>query len=84
MHKFFYKPHLYNIFYFSECLEQLSWLIENYGVSVCNPSPAGALKEIAKQIADRDTSVRNAALNCVVTAYFLEGEKTLKWVGQVW
>nr|XP_024218942.1 protein mini spindles [Halyomorpha halys] len=67
----------------SECLEQLSWLIENYGVSVCNPSPAGALKEIAKQIADRDTSVRNAALNCVVTAYFLEGEKTLKWVGQI-
>ncbi|CAH1405349.1 unnamed protein product [Nezara viridula] len=67
----------------SECLDQLSWLIENYGVSVCNPSPAGALKEIAKHIADRDISVRNAALNCVITAYFLEGEKTLKWVGSI-
>ncbi|XP_014276098.1 protein mini spindles [Halyomorpha halys] len=65
----------------SECLEQLGWLIENYGISVCNPSPAGALKEIAKLIADRDVSVRNAALNCVMTAYFLEGDKTLKWVG---
>ncbi|KAL1129715.1 hypothetical protein AAG570_012659, partial [Ranatra chinensis] len=67
----------------SECLEQLGWLIENYGVTVCHPTPLGALKEIAKHIADRDTSVRNAALNCVVTAYFLDGEKILKMVGQI-
>ncbi|GLG98562.1 Protein mini spindles [Gryllus bimaculatus] len=67
----------------TECLDLLGSLIEVYGVSVCNPSPSAALKEIAKQISDRDNSVRNAALNCVVQAYFLEGEKVYKMIGQV-
>ncbi|XP_033322448.2 msps cytoskeleton-associated protein 5 isoform X2 [Megalopta genalis] len=67
----------------TECLDQLSSLIENYGVSVCQPSPAFALKEIAKQIADRDNSVRNAALNCIVQAYFLQGERVYKLIGQI-
>lgn len=66
-----------------ECLDQLGLLIENYGVSVCQPSPSAALREIAKQIADRDNSVRNAALNCIVQAHFLEGEKVYKLIGQV-
>lgn len=68
---------------FSECLDQLGSLIENYGISVCQPSPSMALKEVAKQIADRDNSVRNAALNCIVQAYFLEGEKVFKFIGQI-
>ncbi|XP_076289585.1 msps cytoskeleton-associated protein 5 isoform X1 [Lasioglossum baleicum] len=67
----------------TECLDQLSSLIENYGLSVCQPSPAVALKEIAKQIADRDNSVRNAALNCIVQAYFLQGERVYKLIGQI-
>lgn len=67
----------------TECLDQLGCLIENYGVSVCQPSPSAALKEVAKQIADRDNSVRNAALNCIVQVYFLEGEKVYKLIGQV-
>ncbi|CAB0035199.1 unnamed protein product [Trichogramma brassicae] len=67
----------------TECLDQLGVLIESYGVSVCQPSPAAALKEVAKQIADRDNSVRNAALNCIVQAYFLEGERVYKLVGQI-
>ena len=67
----------------SECLDQLGSLIENYGVSVCQPSPSIALKEVAKQIADRDNSVRNAALNCIVQAYFLEGEKVFKLIGNI-
>uniref|UniRef100_A0A1B6CWX2 TOG domain-containing protein n=1 Tax=Clastoptera arizonana TaxID=38151 RepID=A0A1B6CWX2_9HEMI len=67
----------------TECLEQLGWLIETYGLSVCHPTTPAALKEIAKQISDRDNSVRNAALNCVVAAYFLEGERVLKMVGQI-
>lgn len=66
-----------------ECLERLGVLIESYGVSVCQPSPSAALKEVAKQISDRDNSVRNAALNCIVQAYFLEGERVYKLVGQV-
>ncbi|PRD24913.1 UNVERIFIED_CONTAM: Cytoskeleton-associated protein 5 [Trichonephila clavipes] len=67
----------------TECLEELGSMIENYGLTVCQPSPAVALKEIAKQISDRDNSVRNAALNCVVQAYFIEGEKVYKFVGQL-
>lgn len=65
------------------CLEQLSRLIENYGLSVCQPSPTAALKEIAKQISDRDNSVRNAALNCVIVAYFIAGDKIRQMIGQV-
>lgn len=42
-----------------------------------------ALKEIAKHISDRDNSVRNAALNAVVQAYFLAGEKVYKLIGQL-
>ncbi|XP_070169215.1 protein mini spindles isoform X4 [Polyergus mexicanus] len=67
----------------TECLDQLGSLIENYGVSVCQPSPSAALKEVAKQIADRDNSVRNAALNCIVQAYFLQGERVFKLIGQI-
>ncbi|XP_014206626.1 protein mini spindles isoform X2 [Copidosoma floridanum] len=67
----------------TECLDQLGYLIESYGVGVCQPSPSAALKEVAKQIADRDNSVRNAALNCIVQAYFLEGERVYKLVGQI-
>ncbi|UYV60269.1 msps [Cordylochernes scorpioides] len=67
----------------AECLEELGSMIEECGMSVCQPSPAVAFKEIAKQIADRDNTVRNAALNCAVQAYFLEGEKVYKLVGQL-
>ncbi|XP_072747626.1 protein mini spindles isoform X2 [Anoplolepis gracilipes] len=67
----------------TECLDQLGSLIENYGVSVCQPNPSAALKEVAKQIADRDNSVRNAALNCIVQAYFLQGERVFKLIGQI-
>jgi len=69
--------------YFSECLEQLGSLIETYGVAVCQPNPSSALKEVARQISDRDNSVRNAALNCVVQAYFIEQDKVYKMIGQV-
>lgn len=68
---------------FLECLDQLGSLIENYGLTVCQPYASAALKEIAKQIADRDNSVRNAALNCIVQAYFLQGEKVYKLIGQI-
>lgn len=65
----------------AECLEELGYLIGLHGPSVCQPSPAVALKEIARQISDRDNSVRNAALNCVVQVYLTEGEKVHKYVG---
>lgn len=71
------------VLFYTGCLEQLSRLIENYGLTVCQPTPAAALKEIAKQISDRDNAVRNAALNCVVVAYFIAGDRVRQMIGQV-
>uniref|UniRef100_A0A4W4GEB5 TOG domain-containing protein n=1 Tax=Electrophorus electricus TaxID=8005 RepID=A0A4W4GEB5_ELEEL len=67
----------------SECLEELGSLIENYGMNVCQPTPAKALKDIAVHIGDRDTTVRNAALNTVVAAYNVCGDQIFKLVGNL-
>jgi len=67
----------------TECLDELGCLIEANGISVCQPSPAAALKLIAQQISDRDNSVRSAALNTVVVAYHLIGENVFKHIGTV-
>lgn len=67
----------------TECLDELGYLIAQYGLSAMTPSPQAALKEIAKQISDRDNSVRNAALNSIVQAYFLVDEKIYKFIGQI-
>lgn len=67
----------------TECLDELSYLIETYNLSVCQPTPQHALKEIARQISDRDNSVRSAALNCIVKAYELTGERIYKMIGQL-
>uniref|UniRef100_A0A673JVG3 TOG domain-containing protein n=1 Tax=Sinocyclocheilus rhinocerous TaxID=307959 RepID=A0A673JVG3_9TELE len=67
----------------SECLEELGCLIENFGMNVCQPTPAKALKEIAVHIGDRDTTVRNAALNTVVAAYNACGDQVFKLIGKL-
>ncbi|KAJ8937291.1 hypothetical protein NQ318_020341 [Aromia moschata] len=67
----------------AECLDVMGSIIEDFGITVCMPSPAACLKEVAKQISDRDNSVRNAALNCVVQAYNIVGEKVYKMVGNI-
>ncbi|XP_054291046.1 protein mini spindles-like isoform X1 [Macrosteles quadrilineatus] len=66
----------------AECLEHISLMIDQNGLSACVPSASVALKEIAKQISDRDNSVRSAALNCIVTAYYYD-ERALKMVGHI-
>ncbi|KAJ3596332.1 hypothetical protein NHX12_002741 [Muraenolepis orangiensis] len=67
----------------SECLEELGLLIEGNGMNVCQPTPAKCLKEIAVHIGDRDTSVRNAALNTVLAAYNACGEQVYKLIGNL-
>ncbi|XP_050293470.1 protein mini spindles isoform X2 [Anthonomus grandis grandis] len=67
----------------AECLEVMGSMIEDYSITVCQPTPAACLKEIAKQISDRDNSVRNAALNCMVQAFNILGEKLYKMVGNI-
>ena len=54
----------------AECLDELGYCVGRLGSSVLQPSPGACLKEIAKQIAERDTTVRNAALNCITEVYF--------------
>lgn len=67
----------------TECLDELGYLIETYNLTVCQPSPQHALKEIARQISDRDNAVRSAALNCIVKAHELAGERVYKMIGQL-
>ncbi|XP_053741131.1 cytoskeleton-associated protein 5 isoform X3 [Synchiropus splendidus] len=67
----------------AECLEELGCLIEGYGMNVCQPTAAKSLKEIAVHIGDRDTSVRNAALNTVVAVYNVCGEQVYKLIGNL-
>ncbi|XP_070973111.1 cytoskeleton-associated protein 5-A-like isoform X4 [Oncorhynchus clarkii lewisi] len=67
----------------AECLEELGCLIENYGMNVCQPTPAKSLKEIAVHIGDRDNSVRNAALNTVVAVYNVCGDQVYKLIGNL-
>ncbi|KAK1159669.1 cytoskeleton-associated protein 5-like isoform X4 [Acipenser oxyrinchus oxyrinchus] len=67
----------------AECLEELGCLIESYGMNVCQPTAAKALKEIAVHIGDRDNSVRNAALNTVVVVYNVCGDQVFKLIGNL-
>uniref|UniRef100_A0A673Z5G9 Cytoskeleton associated protein 5 n=1 Tax=Salmo trutta TaxID=8032 RepID=A0A673Z5G9_SALTR len=67
----------------AECLEELGCLIGFYGMSVCQPTAAKSLKEIAVHIGDRDTSVRNTALNTMVTVYNVCGEQVYKLIGHL-
>ncbi|CAB1318243.1 unnamed protein product [Coregonus sp. 'balchen'] len=52
-------------------------------MSVCQPTAAKSLKEIAVHIGDRDTSVRNTALNTMVTVYNVCGEQVYKLIGNL-
>ncbi|XP_063045140.1 cytoskeleton-associated protein 5-like [Engraulis encrasicolus] len=67
----------------AECLDELGSLITSFGMNVCQQAGNKSLKEIASHIGDRDTSVRNAALNTVVTAYNACGEQVYKLIGNL-
>uniref|UniRef100_A0A5S6QMP4 TOG domain-containing protein n=1 Tax=Trichuris muris TaxID=70415 RepID=A0A5S6QMP4_TRIMR len=63
----------------AECLSAVGSMIEAYGISIC-ASPQVTLKTVAQFISDRDNSVRNAALNALVSAHMHIGEKLYKFV----
>ncbi|NXY42903.1 CKAP5 protein, partial [Ceuthmochares aereus] len=67
----------------AECLEELGCLVESYGMNVCQPTPGKALKEMATHIGDRDNTVRNAALNTIVTVYNVHGDQVFKLIGSL-
>ena len=66
-----------------ECLEALGELIQNNGMSVCQPGGQKTLPLIAAQISDRDNAVRSAALNTMVVVYGNIGETVYKYTVQV-
>ena len=51
-------------------MDDIGSMIKDYGINVLQPSPANSMKLMAKQIADRDKKVRDAALNAITEAYF--------------
>ena len=66
-----------------ECLEMLGVLVQNNGLVVCQPSPQKAVQQIAPFVGEKDSSVRNAALNTLVIFYENMGEAVYKHVGRV-
>ncbi|XP_050682742.1 protein mini spindles [Leptidea sinapis] len=70
----------------AECLDCINHLMETHGSAVMaggGVSSGAALKELARHIGDRDNAVRSAALNCLASAYFLDGEKIYRSIGQL-
>lgn len=66
------------------CLEEISQMIEKHGMSIFQPpNSVQLIKDLAKYIAERDNSVRNGALSCIVQVYFLEGERVFKLIGSL-
>ena len=68
----------------TECMDEIGHMIKEYGINVLQPSPAASMKEMAKQIAERDTAVRNAALNALTEGYFQVRKKQSSHVGSSW
>lgn len=66
-----------------ECLEEMGSLLDRFGISVCQPSAPVALKTIAQQIGDRDSGVRSAALNALVSAHVIIGDQLWKILNSV-
>ncbi len=56
-------------------------MIEAIGLNSFNP--AVTIKEIAKQISDRDNGVRSAALNTITIAYQIVGDQVYKYIGKL-
>ncbi|CAG0904390.1 unnamed protein product, partial [Cyprideis torosa] len=67
----------------SGCLEEMAHVIQHFGMSGFLGLIGPAMKEMARQISDRDSSVRNAALNAITQVYFIEGEKVHRMIGQI-
>lgn len=65
----------------AECLGELGYLFSKNGLQVC--APAKTLPVIAKQISDRDTNVRTAALLALGECYKIVGEEIWTLVGRL-
>lgn len=64
-----------------ECLDELASLINRQGLAVC--APAKALPSIAQHLADKDPSVRTAALNTFLQAYTYAGDDLWRYIAGI-
>lgn len=66
-----------------ECLTDLTFMIDQFGVAAFCPTPRIALKEVARQISDPDPSVHDAALKFCVKAHFLLSDGIYELLGEL-
>ncbi|VDN07875.1 unnamed protein product [Thelazia callipaeda] len=65
-----------------ECLQVLEQLLDTTGIRA-TATPSQSLKQIAACISDRDTNVRNAAINAIVVAWKEEGDRVFQLIGKM-
>lgn len=63
----------------SESAEELGYLFQRQGLSVCQPSKA--LPVIASLISDKDAACRSGALAAIACAYSMVGDAVYKYIG---
>uniref|UniRef100_A0A914H2Z5 TOG domain-containing protein n=1 Tax=Globodera rostochiensis TaxID=31243 RepID=A0A914H2Z5_GLORO len=66
----------------SECIAIADALIEVMGINITN-TPQVTMGALGACIADRDSAVRNAALNAIVTVYRKMGDRIFPLIGQL-
>ena len=65
----------------AECLDEIALLVQRNGLTSFVPSKI--LPPIASQIADRDASVRNSALNALTQAHAVLGDELFGLIGKI-
>ncbi|XP_048366444.1 cytoskeleton-associated protein 5-like [Sphaerodactylus townsendi] len=65
------------------CLEELGWLLKEYGPHVCQPNPRKALKTIISLTGDSNNAVHSAALRVIATARDVYGSEVFKAIAGI-
>eukprot|EP00898_Chlorokybus_atmophyticus_P007131 jgi/Chlat1/7419/Chrsp6S09189 len=63
-----------------ECCEELGWMMERHGIEVC---PSKTLPLVLGIVSERDTTLRNSALNTLAVVYKLAGDDVWKMLGKL-
>nr|XP_056713072.1 cytoskeleton-associated protein 5-like [Euleptes europaea] len=65
------------------CLEELGWLLKEYGLDVCQPNPSKALKTIVSLAGDSNNAVHSAALRVIAMTRDVCGSEAFKAIAGV-
>uniref|UniRef100_A0A914YW63 TOG domain-containing protein n=1 Tax=Panagrolaimus superbus TaxID=310955 RepID=A0A914YW63_9BILA len=66
----------------AECLQLADTFLEYFGLNIC-ANPQQSLKTIAGCISERDSTARNAALNCIGTVWRKVGDRVYQMIGNI-